>query len=71
MGKNQEELEVCVQFQGYHVIGIVEARWGSSHTWSTAKDEHRLFRKDRQARMGSCLLCERAREMHGAVPRAG
>jgi len=58
MGKKQEEPEVSVQFQGYHVTGITEARWGSSHSWSTGKAEH----KDRQARRGRCLLCERARE---------
>lgn len=62
MGKNQEELEVCVQFRGYHVIETIEAWSGSSHTRTTAKDECGLFRKDKRARRGSCLLCERARE---------
>lgn len=31
MGNEQEVSEVCVQFQGYDLIGITETWWDSSH----------------------------------------
>lgn len=50
MGNKQEELEVCVQLQGYNLIGITEMCWDSSHNWSAAVNK--LFRKDRLGRQG-------------------
>lgn len=37
-GSQQEGSEACVQLQGYDLIGIMEARWGSSRDWGAAMD---------------------------------
>ena len=52
MGNKQEELEVCVQLQGYDLTRITEMCWDSSHNWSAAMDGYKLFRKDRLGRQG-------------------
>ena len=46
MGNKQEEFEVHVQLQGYHVISTAAIWWYSSHKWSAAMDGYRLFKKD-------------------------
>ncbi|TRZ20739.1 hypothetical protein HGM15179_006364 [Zosterops borbonicus] len=50
MANKQEELEVMVQQQSYDVVTITEMWWDDSHTWSTALDGYRLFRRDRKGR---------------------
>ena len=49
MGNKQEELEVCMQLQGYDLIGVPETWWDSSQEWARvlAVDEYRHFGKDR------------------------
>lgn len=48
MGNKQEEVEFCVQLQGYELIGVMERWWDSSYDWSAAVDGYRLFRKEGQ-----------------------
>lgn len=52
MGNKWEELEACIQLQGYDLIGVTEIRWDSSQDWSAAMDgyRHRLFKKDKLRR---------------------
>lgn len=50
VGNKQEELEVHVQLQGYHLIGTAAIWWDSSHKWSAAIDGYRLFKKDGRGR---------------------
>ncbi|TRZ10607.1 hypothetical protein HGM15179_016504 [Zosterops borbonicus] len=52
MGNKQEELEVIVQQQNYDVVAITETWWDDSHSWSTALDGYKLFRRDRKGRRG-------------------
>ncbi|RMC09822.1 hypothetical protein DUI87_13609 [Hirundo rustica rustica] len=52
MGNKQEELEAMVQQQRYDVVAITETWWDDSHSWSTALDGYRLFRRDRKGKRG-------------------
>ncbi|RMC06534.1 hypothetical protein DUI87_15971 [Hirundo rustica rustica] len=52
MGNIQEELEAMVQQQSYDVVAITETWWDESHSWSTALDGYKLFRRDRKGRRG-------------------
>ncbi|TRZ08332.1 hypothetical protein HGM15179_018775 [Zosterops borbonicus] len=52
MGNKQEELEAMVQQQSYDVVAITETWWDDSHSWSTALDVYKLFRRDRKGRRG-------------------
>ncbi|TRZ08823.1 hypothetical protein HGM15179_018288 [Zosterops borbonicus] len=45
MGNKQEELEVMVQQQSDDVVTITETWWDDSHSWSTALDGYKLFRR--------------------------
>jgi len=44
--QHREEFKVCVQLQGYNLIGIVQKWWDSSHHWSAPMEGYWLFRKD-------------------------
>ncbi|TRZ14270.1 hypothetical protein HGM15179_012835 [Zosterops borbonicus] len=55
MGNKQEELEVMVQQQSYDVVASTEMWWDDSHSWSTALDGYKLFRRDRKGRRGGGL----------------
>ncbi|KAK4816349.1 hypothetical protein QYF61_015663 [Mycteria americana] len=57
IGNKHDELEICVQLQGYDLVGIMEAWWDGSHDWSIAMEGYRLFRKDRKGRGGRFSLC--------------
>ena len=37
---------------GNDLVAITETWWDHSHDWSAAMDGYKLFRKDRQGRMG-------------------
>ncbi|RMC20427.1 hypothetical protein DUI87_01281 [Hirundo rustica rustica] len=52
MGNKKEELEAMVQQQSYDVVTITETWWDESHSWSTALNGYKLFRRDRQGRRG-------------------
>jgi len=52
MGNEQEELEICVQSQGYDLIAITETWWDSLHDCNAVTDGYTLFRKDRPTRRG-------------------
>ncbi|TRZ13846.1 hypothetical protein HGM15179_013263 [Zosterops borbonicus] len=52
MGNKQEELEVMVPQQSCGVVAITETWWDDSHSWSTALDGYKLFRRDRKGRRG-------------------
>jgi len=52
MGDNQEEIEICVQLQGYNLIAITEIWWDNLHDWNAVMDGYTLFRKDRPTRQG-------------------
>ncbi|KAF4803558.1 hypothetical protein TURU_015076 [Turdus rufiventris] len=41
-----------VQQQSYDVVAIAETWWDDSHSWSTALDGYKLFRRDRKGRRG-------------------
>ncbi|TRZ07713.1 hypothetical protein HGM15179_019397 [Zosterops borbonicus] len=41
-----------VQQQSYDVVAITETWWDDSHSWSTALDGYKLFRRDRKGRRG-------------------
>ncbi|RMC05600.1 hypothetical protein DUI87_17685 [Hirundo rustica rustica] len=51
MGNKKEELEAMVQ-QSYDVVAITGTWWDESHSWSTALNGYKLFRRDRQGRRG-------------------
>ena len=44
MGNKHEEL-VCVQLQGYDLVGITETRWDGTHDWSITMKGDWLFRR--------------------------
>ena len=72
MGNKHDELEICVQLQGYGLTGITEAWWDSSHDWSAAMEGCRLFRKDRLGRRGrGVVLCVGEQQKHTALPGGG
>ncbi|KAF4797296.1 hypothetical protein TURU_075386 [Turdus rufiventris] len=48
----QEELEAMGPQQSCDVVAVTETWWDDSHSWSTALDGHRLFRRDRKGRRG-------------------
>ena len=50
MGNKHKEPEMCVQLQGYDLVGITETWRDGSHDWSVAMEGYRLFRKDRLGR---------------------
>ncbi|RMC04482.1 hypothetical protein DUI87_18927 [Hirundo rustica rustica] len=50
MGDKQEELEAVVPQQSCDAVAITERWWGDSHSWSTALDGYKLFRRDRKGR---------------------
>ena len=50
MGNKHGELEICVQLQGYGLVGITETWWDGSHAWSVAMERYRLFRKYRKGK---------------------
>ncbi|RMC04511.1 hypothetical protein DUI87_18957 [Hirundo rustica rustica] len=52
MGDKQEELEAVVPQQSCDAVAITERWWGDSHSWSTALDGYKLFRRDRKGRRG-------------------
>ncbi|RMC18042.1 hypothetical protein DUI87_04920 [Hirundo rustica rustica] len=52
MGNKEEELEAMVQQHSYDVVAITETWWDESHSWSTALDGYKLFRRDRRGRRG-------------------
>ncbi|RMC12608.1 hypothetical protein DUI87_10130 [Hirundo rustica rustica] len=52
MGNKQEELEAMVQQQSCDVVAITETWWDESHSWTTALDGYKLFRRDRKGRRG-------------------
>ncbi|RMC06857.1 hypothetical protein DUI87_16306 [Hirundo rustica rustica] len=52
MGNKQEELEAMVQQQSCDGVAITETWWDDSHSWSTALDGYKLFRRDRKGRRG-------------------
>ncbi|KAF4796247.1 hypothetical protein TURU_086012 [Turdus rufiventris] len=52
----QEELEAMVQQQSYNVVAIMDKGWDDSHTWSTALDGYKLFRRDRKSERGDFNL---------------
>ncbi|RMC17993.1 hypothetical protein DUI87_04869 [Hirundo rustica rustica] len=41
-----------VQQHSYDVVAITETWWDESHSWSTALDGYKLFRRDRRGRRG-------------------
>ncbi|KAF4788920.1 hypothetical protein TURU_157360 [Turdus rufiventris] len=51
-GNKQEELEAVVQQQSCDVVAIAVMWWDDSHSWSTALDGYKLFRRDRKGRRG-------------------
>lgn len=56
MGNKLNELEKCVQLQGYDLFVIMERLWDDSHDWSVAMDRHRLIRKNRRGRRGGIVV---------------
>ena len=50
MGSNHKELEICVQLQGYDLVGITKMWWDGSHDRSVTMEKYRLVRKDRLGR---------------------
>ena len=52
VGNKQEELEAIVWPASYDLVAIMEAWWDRSHNWSAAVDGYKVFRRDRQGRMG-------------------
>ena len=50
MGNKHKELEICVQLQGYDLVGITKMWWDGSHGWSVTMEKYRLVRKDRLGR---------------------
>ena len=42
-----------MQQANYDLVTIMETRWDHSYDWSAAMDGYKLFRRDRQGRMGS------------------
>lgn len=42
------ELVICVQLQGYDLVGIMEAWWNGSHYWSVTMERYRLLGKTDQ-----------------------
>ncbi|TRZ09133.1 hypothetical protein HGM15179_017974 [Zosterops borbonicus] len=50
MGSKPEELEICVQSQGFDLIVITETWWNSSHDWNVDMKGYTLFRRDRSGR---------------------
>lgn len=46
VGSKQEELEICVQSQGFDHIVITEMWWNSSHDWNVVVKGYMLFRRD-------------------------
>ncbi|RMC19052.1 hypothetical protein DUI87_03656 [Hirundo rustica rustica] len=52
MSNKQEELEAMVQQQSCDVVTITEMWWDESHSWCTALDVYKLFRRDRKGRRG-------------------
>ena len=55
MGNKQEKLHVCMCLQGYDVIGITETWWDGSHNRNVGIGRHKLFRKERQGKMGESV----------------
>ncbi|RMC06743.1 hypothetical protein DUI87_16189 [Hirundo rustica rustica] len=52
VGNKQEELEAMVQQKSCDGVAIKETWWDESHSWSTALDGYKLFRRDRKGRRG-------------------
>lgn len=52
MDNKCDELEICVQLQGYGLPGITGTWWDSSHDWSAEMEGCRSFRKNRLGRWG-------------------
>ena len=52
MGNKQEELEATVCSESYDIVAITETWWKDSHSWSTAMEGYRLFKRDRLGRKG-------------------
>lgn len=44
-GNRQEELEICVQLQGYDLSAITEIWWDSLHNWNAVMEGYMLFRR--------------------------
>ena len=66
MGNKKEELEVCVQLQGYDVMGSL--RHGRiAQVTGTLMDAYRLFRTGQEGGEGSCPICERVAGIHGTL----
>lgn len=58
MGKRQEELEVCVQSQGFDLTAVTETWWDSSHDWNAVMKGYMMFRRERAGRHGGRVtLC--------------
>lgn len=55
---NRDEIETCVQLQGYNLVGIMETQWDGSHDWNIAMKEYRLLRISRlEKQEGFVVLC--------------
>ncbi|RMC06735.1 hypothetical protein DUI87_16181 [Hirundo rustica rustica] len=52
VGNKQEELEAMMQQKSCDGVTIKETWWDESHSWSTALDGYKLFRRDRKGRRG-------------------
>ena len=48
--RNEHELDICTQLQGYDAVGITKTWWHGPLDWSAAMERYRLFRKDRLGR---------------------
>ncbi|OWK54263.1 hypothetical protein RLOC_00003146 [Lonchura striata] len=69
MGNKQEELEAMVQQQNHDVVAITETWWDDSHSWRTALDGYKLFRRDRKGRRvgGVALYIKEAFDSRGIL----
>ena len=72
MGNKHSELEICLQLQGYDLIGIRETWCDGSHDWHVAMKGYSVFRKDgKEDEEGELPSHERAGGVHGALPGDG
>lgn len=50
VGNKHSMLEMCLQVQGYDLVGITEVRGDGAHSWSITTEQHRLSKNDKMER---------------------
>lgn len=68
MGSKQDELQTCIQSQGFDLIVVTEMWWNSSCDWNVGIRDYTLFRRDRPGRQGGgIVLCVRQWNIRSSV----